>query len=174
MKILKQENDPELLQRHKEALPLAGLVADFRIVEQNNKLIIIQEKIACLIDEKLRQLVRTGKMMEAKALVADYVEFNLHLWQKGKFDWHFRINHCGLDALGRIVAFDVGGIRGKPRIAERLKWMSGYFGRKHEKNMEILNYIHPELAGHYRTLAREKLTRKAAKKAIFSMTKSIP
>ena len=168
VKILKEENDPGLLRRHEEALPLAGLVARFRIVEQGGKTIIIQEKIACFLDKRLRQLVQVGKMTEAKTLVADYVEFNIRLWLRGKFDWHFRINHCGLDALGRIVAFDVGGIRSRPNFTERLRWMFGYFGRKHKKNVEILSRIHPELAGHYRRLAGEKLTRKAAERAIFS------
>lgn len=168
VKILKEENDPGLLRRHEEALPLDGLVASFRIVKQDGKVIIIQEKIACLLDERLRQLVQNGKLVEAKTLVADYVEFNLRLWRRGRFDWHFRINHCGLDSLDRIVAFDVGGIRGRPDFTERLRWLFGYFGRKHKTNMGILGGIHPVLADCYRTLAKKQLTRRMAEKVLFS------
>lgn len=169
VKILREENDPGLLRRHEETLAaLGGLVARFRIVEQGGKAVIVQEKIACFLDERLRQLVRAGEMTEARTHVADYVEFNLRLWHRGRFDWHFRINHCGLDRSGRIVVFDIGGIRGRPDFTERLRWMFGYFGRKHKKNVEILNRIHPELAGLYRRLAGEKLTRRAAQRAIFS------
>ena len=171
VKILKEENDPGLLRRHEHEESLAGLVAPFRIAEQGGKAIIVQEKIACLLDERLRQLVQAGEMAEARTLVANYVEFNLRLWHRGRFDWHFRINHCGLDSSGRIVAFDVGGIRGRPGFAERLRWIFGYFGRKHKKNVGILKRIHNELAGYYRQMAREKLTRRAAERAIFSVTK---
>jgi hypothetical protein len=168
VKILKEENDPELLRRHKNEDALAGLVARFQIVEQSGKTIIIQEKITCFLDERLRQLVQAGKMTEAMTLVANYVEFNLRLWQKGRFDWHFRINHCGLNASNQVVAFDIGGIRGRPDFNERLRWLFGYFGRKHKKNTEILNNINPELADHYKRLAKKKLTRRNAERAIFS------
>ena len=168
VKILKEENDVGLLQRHEEVLTLAGLVAPFRIVKQDGKAIIIQEKFTCFLDERLRKLVQDGKLKEAKDLVSDYVDFNLRLWQKGRFDWHFRINHCGLNSMNQIVAFDIGGIRGRPDFKERLRWLFGYFGRKHKKNMEILHSIHPELAAYYHMLAKKKLTRRAAQRAIFS------
>ncbi len=168
VKILKEENDPGLLRRHEEALTLVDLVAPFRIIKENKKVIVIQEKITCFLDERLMQLTQTGKLTEAKVLVADYIEFNLRLWQRGRFDWHFRINHCGLNASNQIVAFDIGGIRGRPDFKERVRWLFGYFSRKHKKNEEILGEIHPELADYYHMLARKRLTRRAAKRAVFS------
>lgn len=168
VKVLKEENDPGLLQRHKEALCLTGLVAEFRIIEQGGRIFVIQEKISSFLHEHLLSLAEAGKLAEAKGLVTDYIEFNLSLWKKGRFDWHFRINHCGLDGMGRVVAFDIGGIRGKPDLRERIRWLFGYFGRKHRKNTDILNSIHPELARFYIVQARKKLTRRAAEKAIFS------
>ncbi len=168
VKILKEENDVGLLRRHENAVALTGLVAPFRMVRQGGKVIVIQEKVTCFLDERLQQLVKEGNLIAAKALVDDYVNFNLNLWRQGRFDWHFRINHCGLDRTNRIVAFDIGGLRGKPDIKERLRWLFGYFGRKHKKNMEILRQIHPELAVHYHKLAKKKLTRRSAQRAIFA------
>jgi len=168
VKILKEENDAGLLKRHEEALKLEGLVAPFRIIHHEGKPIVIQEKITSFLDERLRALVATGDLTAAKSLVGDYVDFNLRLWRQGGFDWHFRVNHCGLDGKNRIVAFDIGGIRGKPSRKERLRWLFGYFGRKRKKNAEILRHIHPALAVHFYQLARKKLTWRVATRTLRS------
>jgi len=169
VKILKEENDPQLLRRHIEALDhLKGLVADFQILKENEKVLVIQEKIHCLLDEKLRQKVSEGKLIEAKKLVEDYINLNICLWNRGYFDWHFRINHCGVDAGGRLLLFDIGGIRGRPTVTERIKWRFGFFGRRHRKNGKILQNIHPELSVLYNQAAAKTLTLSAAEEAIFN------
>ena len=169
VKILKEENDPLLLRRHEEALDhLKGLVPDFQILKDHGKVLVIQEKIHCLLDEKLRQKVSEGNLIEAKKLVEDYIDLNTKLWSRGYFDWHFRINHCGVDSEGRLLLFDIGGIRGNPTFRERIKWIFGFFGRRHKKNKEILQNIHPELSVLYNRLADKKLTRHSAEETLFN------